>query len=83
METIVFWAWLEIETNTINSEAEGGNIYMEVKSVTRPWQGTGVLQCTKPGQLECLSFIFYDEARRLAEDRIASRLNTGIWCCAT
>lgn len=83
METIVFWAWLQIETNIINSEAGGGNIYMEVKSVTRPWQGTGVLQCTKPGQLECLSFIFYDEARRLAEDRIASGLNTGIWCCAT
>lgn len=36
METIVFWAWLQIETNTINSEAGGGTIYMEVKSVTRP-----------------------------------------------
>lgn len=38
METIFLWAWLQIETNTINSEAEGSNIfiYMEVMSVMRP-----------------------------------------------
>lgn len=28
METIVLWAWLQIETSTINSEAEGGNVFI-------------------------------------------------------
>lgn len=28
METIVLWAWLQIETNTINSAAEGRNVFI-------------------------------------------------------
>lgn len=35
METIVLWAWLQIEINSINTKAEGENVFIQKQIETQ------------------------------------------------